>query len=105
MVGWLVDRIDQICVQFSRTVGPYTGIGPTIISFMGSNNWNKASVLTSSEEAFLRTGFVLTGQLRAAGMEVLQPTAFVPGSFNAGVLREIKRSGIRMCADQPSRPA
>ena len=53
-------------------------------------------MVTSSDAVWLDSGLDLTKQLQAAGVEVLTPAPFTPGSFKSAVLSEIKRSGFRI---------
>ena len=61
---------------FSRTVGPLTSRGPALIGFMRHSKWNKVVILTSTDGVYFESGWELTRQLEAAGIEVLKPAAF-----------------------------
>jgi len=66
--------------------------------------WEKAVILSTTESLWFESALGLAKQLGAAGIEVLKPSAFETGSFNAAILREIKRSTIRivmLCAYDP----
>ena len=81
---------------FSRTVAPETSHGPTLIALITHYKWQRASLLSTTEELWFETGISLARQLQAAGIEVPKPSVFEPGNFQASILREIKRSGIRI---------
>ena len=83
-------------MQFSRTVAPDTSKGPALIAFMQQNRWKKLTIVTSTEPLWLETGLAIAKQLKATGMEVLQPAAFESGNFSNAMLSEIKRSGNRI---------
>ena len=56
-------------------------------------------MLMSTEDVYFDSGLGITKHLQAAGVTMLKPAAFEHGNFKAAVLSEIKRSGIRMYAD------
>ena len=83
-------------MQFSRTVAPDTSKAPALIAFMQQNKWRKIAILSSTESMFFETRLGLVKQLEAASIDVLKPAAFEPGTFEDGMLGEIRRSGIRI---------
>ena len=91
----LAELLDLV-LQFSRTVAPETSKGPALIAFMKHHKWTKAVMLTSTAGVWFQSGLELTKQLQTARIEVSKPAAFEPGSFKAAMLREVKRSGIRI---------
>ena len=94
----------RVCLQFSRTVAPETSHGPALIAMWRLYAWERAVILSTTESLWFESALGLAKQLGAAGIEVLKPSAFETGSFNAAILREIKRSTIRivmLCAYDP----
>ena len=53
-------------------------------------------MLTSSDDVFYKSSLELTKQLKAASVEVLTPAPFTPSEFQAVMLNQIKRTGIRI---------
>ena len=82
-------------------MAPETSKGPALIMLMAHNGWKRAVVLASTDGVWFQSGLELERKLQAAGIEVLRPAAFEPGSIQHSqhkhaTLQEIKRSGIRV---------
>ena len=61
-------------------------------------------ILSTTESLWFNSARSLARQLDVAGIEVLKPSAFETGSFSVSILREIRRSTIRIvmvCASDP----
>ena len=81
---------------FSRTVAPIPSKGPTLISLMMHYKWMKTIMMTITENFSFESGLLLADQFRVTGIQITKLPAFVSGRFNADILREIKRLGIRV---------
>ena len=86
----------RVCLQFSRTVAPETAKGPALVALMRHYKWAMVVILTNTDRLWLESGLDLMEQLQKAGMKVLRPSAFDPGTFTTQILKEFKSSGIRV---------
>ena len=77
-------------MQFSRTVPPFTRLGPALAALMTHYNWTECVILTSTTSAYLDTGPILEKQLQEKEFDVLKPPAFDAGNFRAETLTEIR---------------
>ena len=53
-------------------------------------------MVSSTDPTHFKIHIEWAKQLQAAGMEVFRPAVFEPGSFKAGLLSKVKRSGLRI---------
>ena len=81
---------------FSRTVAPMPSKGPTLVALMAQYKWMKAIMMTVTEDWSFESGLRLADQFQVAGIQITKLPAFVSGEFNAEMLRDIKRPGIRI---------
>ena len=86
----------RVCLQFSRTVAPETAKGPALVALMRHYKWAMVVILTSTDGVWRESARGLSERLQEAGMKVLRPKPFDPGTFTTQILKEFKSSGIRV---------